>query len=166
MEAANQNQKFPFHFLSAPPIPRRKSKEGRKIFGFVPRPKGADETRLVRFLFKIGSRIFKQRAQEEQSPERDFALLVRGRGFESYRFGTAFPFPHAEAARKYGRSFSSPLSQGKQLPCSAHTKTGQKPVWLCAGEDLNLHARKGLRTSSVNVYQFRHPRIIRETSSL
>jgi hypothetical protein len=51
-EAANQNQKFPFHFLSAPPTPPAENqKKGRKIFGFVPRPKGADEARnpSVRF---------------------------------------------------------------------------------------------------------------------
>jgi|GEM_PF-4299665 len=51
--AANQNQKFPFHFLSAPP-PDENLKKGRKIFGFVPRPKGADEARNPsgRFSFK------------------------------------------------------------------------------------------------------------------
>jgi hypothetical protein len=44
--AAKQNQKFPFHFLSAPPTPPAENiKKGRKIFGFVPRPKGADEAR-------------------------------------------------------------------------------------------------------------------------
>ena len=48
-EAAKQNQKFPFHFLSAPPTPPAENiKKGRKIFGFVPRPKGADEARIIR----------------------------------------------------------------------------------------------------------------------
>jgi|GEM_PF-2815235 hypothetical protein len=54
--AANQNQKFPFHFLSAPPTPPAENiKKGRKIFGFVPRPEGADEARLV-LSFKMSSR--------------------------------------------------------------------------------------------------------------
>ena len=38
MLAAKQNQKFPFHFLSAPPTPPAElNKKGRKIFGFCPR---------------------------------------------------------------------------------------------------------------------------------
>ena len=50
-EAANQNQKFPFHFLSAPPTPPAENiKKGRKIFGFVPRPQGADEARITPFV--------------------------------------------------------------------------------------------------------------------
>ena len=37
-EAAKQNQKFPFHFLSAPPTPPTENlKKGRKILGFAPR---------------------------------------------------------------------------------------------------------------------------------
>jgi len=38
-EAAKQNQKFPFHFLSAPPTPppAELNQKGRKIFGFCPR---------------------------------------------------------------------------------------------------------------------------------
>jgi hypothetical protein len=36
--AAKQNQKFPFHFLSAPPTPPAElNQKGRKIFGFCPR---------------------------------------------------------------------------------------------------------------------------------
>jgi len=36
--AAKQNQKFPFHFLSAPPTPPATlNQKGRKIFGFCPR---------------------------------------------------------------------------------------------------------------------------------
>ncbi len=35
MKGAKQNQKFPFHFLSAPPTPpAEEGKEGRKFFGF------------------------------------------------------------------------------------------------------------------------------------
>jgi len=37
-ETVKQNQKFPFHFLSAPPRPPpRKIRKVRKIFGFCPR---------------------------------------------------------------------------------------------------------------------------------
>jgi hypothetical protein len=37
-EAAKQNQKFPFHFLSAPPTPPAElNQKGRKVFGFCPR---------------------------------------------------------------------------------------------------------------------------------
>src|SRR3990167_9397915 len=43
--AAKQNQKFPFHFLSAPPTPpAEEKKKGKENFWFLlPRPKGADE---------------------------------------------------------------------------------------------------------------------------
>ena len=46
-----QNQKFPFHFLSAPPTPPAEGKKkGKENFWFLlPRPKGADEARRVRF---------------------------------------------------------------------------------------------------------------------
>ena len=38
MPAAKQNQKFPFHFLSAPPtLPAELNQKGGKIFGFCPR---------------------------------------------------------------------------------------------------------------------------------
>jgi len=79
MEAAKQNQKFPFHFLSAPPTPPAElNQKGRKIFGFCPResasaPEAQSErtiqfratTRsaratLVGILFKMGSDFFKQ----------------------------------------------------------------------------------------------------------
>jgi len=57
-EAAKQNQKFPFHFLSAPPTPpAEEKKKGKENFWFLlPRPKEADEARrLVRLLFEKGS---------------------------------------------------------------------------------------------------------------
>ena len=50
MIAAKQNQKFPFHFLSAPPTPpAEEKKKGKENFWFLlPRPQGADEAcRLV-----------------------------------------------------------------------------------------------------------------------
>ena len=49
MIAAKQNQKFPFHFLSAPPTPpAEENKKGKENFWFLlPRPKGADEARII-----------------------------------------------------------------------------------------------------------------------
>jgi hypothetical protein len=49
--AAKQNQKFPFHFLSAPPTPPAENlKERKENFWFLlPRPKGADEARIICF---------------------------------------------------------------------------------------------------------------------
>ena len=48
-ETAKQNQKFPFHFLSAPPTPpAEENKKGKENFWFlIPRPKGADEARRL-----------------------------------------------------------------------------------------------------------------------
>jgi hypothetical protein len=50
MQAAKQNQKFPFHFLSAPPTPpAEEKKKGKENFWFLlPRPQGADEARGIR----------------------------------------------------------------------------------------------------------------------
>ena len=50
MNTAKQNQKFPFHFLSAPPTPpAEENKKGKENFWFLlPRPKGADEARRIR----------------------------------------------------------------------------------------------------------------------
>ena len=49
MPTAKQNQKFPFHFLSAPPTPpAEENKKGKENFWFLlPRPKGADEARRL-----------------------------------------------------------------------------------------------------------------------
>ena len=49
MVAAKQNQKFPFHFLSAPPTPpAEENKKGKENFWFLlPRPKGADGARDI-----------------------------------------------------------------------------------------------------------------------
>ena len=56
MIAAKQNQKFPFHFLSAPPTPpAEENKKGKENFWFLlPRPKGADEARRVRITTQSG----------------------------------------------------------------------------------------------------------------
>jgi len=88
MVAANQNQKFPFHFLSAPPTPPAENlKKGRKIFGFCPRESASaseaqsERTRefrattrsarakLVGILFKMGSDFFKQTPPYETCSE-------------------------------------------------------------------------------------------------
>ncbi|MFY9492884.1 MAG: ABC transporter ATP-binding protein [Minisyncoccia bacterium] len=49
-ETAKQNQKFPFHFLSAPPTPPAENQKLRKenFWFLLPRPKGADEVRDIR----------------------------------------------------------------------------------------------------------------------
>ena len=49
MVTAKQNQKFPFNFLSAPPTPpAEEKKKGKEHFWFLlPRPKGADEARII-----------------------------------------------------------------------------------------------------------------------
>src|SRR3990167_1518676 len=48
-ETAKQNQKFPFHFLSAPPPPPAENLKLRKenFWFLLPRPKGADEARII-----------------------------------------------------------------------------------------------------------------------
>src|SRR3990167_9398642 len=49
-ETAKQNQKFPFHFLSALPTPPAENLKLRKenFWFLLPRPKGADEARRIR----------------------------------------------------------------------------------------------------------------------
>src|SRR3990167_6148815 len=49
VQAAKQNQKFPFHFLSPPPTPHaEEKKKGKENFWFLlPRPQGADEARRL-----------------------------------------------------------------------------------------------------------------------
>ena len=57
MLAAKQNQKFPFHFLSAPPTPPAENLKLRKenFWFLLPRPKGADEARRIRAYDLISS---------------------------------------------------------------------------------------------------------------
>ena len=54
---AKLNQKFPFHFLSAPPTPpAEEKKKGKEDFWFLhTRPKGADEARRIRAYDSIQS---------------------------------------------------------------------------------------------------------------
>ena len=82
MPTAKQNQKFPFHFLSAPPTPpAEENKKGKENFWFLlPRPKGADEARRlvgIRILLKMSSDFIVQREQER--PERVFSLAPRSK---------------------------------------------------------------------------------------
>ena len=84
MKAAKQNQKFPFHFLSAPPTPPAElNQKGRKIFGFCPRESASAaeaqsertiqsrattrsaRATLVRVLLEMSSDFFKQTPQQE-----------------------------------------------------------------------------------------------------
>ena len=55
--AAKQNQKFPFHFLSAPPTPPAENiKKGRKIFGFVSE-RSEDEARIIQHQDFVGKKF-------------------------------------------------------------------------------------------------------------
>src|SRR3989344_5789044 len=73
MVAAKQNQKFPFHFLSAPPTPSRKSEIRKENFWFLlPRPQGADEARRlvgIRILLKMRSDFVVQREPVSMKPK-------------------------------------------------------------------------------------------------
>ena len=62
MIAAKQNQKFPFHFLSAPPTPPAvEKKKGKENFWFLlPRPKGADEARRLERTIQFRKLRFKR----------------------------------------------------------------------------------------------------------
>src|SRR3972149_4326342 len=57
MLTAKQNQKFPFHFLSAPPTPPpEEKKKGKENFWFLlPRPQGAEEARENRAYDSVSS---------------------------------------------------------------------------------------------------------------
>ena len=90
MKAAKQNQKFPFHFLSAPPTPPAElNQKGRKIFGFCPRESASAaeaqsertiqsrattrsaRATLVRVLLEMSSDFFKQTPQIQKNPRFD-----------------------------------------------------------------------------------------------
>ena len=57
LQTAKQNQKFPFHFLSAPPTPpAEEKKKGKENFWFLlPRPQGAEEAREIRAYDSVSS---------------------------------------------------------------------------------------------------------------
>ena len=67
--AAKQNQKFPFHFLSAPPTPPRKRRKVRKIFGFCSRDR-RERTRRASFCIRIVLEKSSDFVQETQPKNR------------------------------------------------------------------------------------------------
>ena len=112
-EAAKQNQKFPFHFLSAPPTPPAElNQKGRKIFGFCPRESAsateAQSERTIQFqattrsaratlvgvLLEMGSDFFKQ------TPHISAATLIRASRWTSAY--CAFAIVSAEQGRRAG----------------------------------------------------------------
>gem|GEM_PF-2320649 len=91
---AKQNQKFPFHFLSAPPTPPAElNQKGRKIFEFCPRESAsaseAQSERTIKFqatthaeraklgiLLEMGSDFFKQTPLATKTPPSLGGVLV------------------------------------------------------------------------------------------
>ena len=95
MKRRQQNQKISFHFLSGSPhTPRRKSKKGRKIFGFVPRPKGADEARVSPFAQnEFAQKLIHHRRKKLPVPKAEMRPAPKARGWAkggvaSRRIGT------------------------------------------------------------------------------
>ena len=87
MVAAKQNQKFPFHFLSAPPTPpAEEKKKGKENFWFLlPRPQGADEARrlvLTRILLEKSSDFV-----QETQPSFRIRFFVKMRSVAKRRDG-------------------------------------------------------------------------------
>src|SRR3990167_7849724 len=79
VEAAKQNQKFPFHFLSAPPTPPPPKERERKFLVLYTRPKGALEARrlvLARIVL-IKSSDFVQEGQPSSTNIRSCLQTVR-----------------------------------------------------------------------------------------
>ena len=79
MIAAKQNQKFPFHFLSAPPTPpAEEKKKGKENFWFLlPRPQGADEARRL-----VLARIVLEKSSDfvqETQPKNRIAVFAKMR---------------------------------------------------------------------------------------
>ena len=87
----SKNQKFPFHFLSAPPTPpAEENKKGKENFWFLlPRPKGADEARIIGHQGSIQNtfelrpvdtaKIQNPNSRQTQSPPRFSTLRVAHR---------------------------------------------------------------------------------------
>src|SRR3989338_6611112 len=87
MIAAKQNQKFPFHFLSAPPPPpAEEKKKGKENFWFLlPRPQGADEARRL-----VISRIVLEKSSDfvqETQPKNRIAVFAKMRSVAKRRDG-------------------------------------------------------------------------------
>src|SRR3989338_5320429 len=87
--AAKQNQKFPFHFLSAHPTPpAEEKKKGKENFWFLlPRPKGADEARRVRFTTQ-SERTMQYRATTRSARAKSVRLLFKKGSRKVYDYST------------------------------------------------------------------------------
>ena len=106
MNTAKQNQKFPFHFLSAPPTPpAEEKKKGKENFWFLlPRPQGADEARrlvLARIVLEKSS-DFVQETQPKFKIRffakiQRFYFLAAGPGFEPRYHAPVYPAVGGEA---------------------------------------------------------------------
>ena len=84
-ETAKQNQKFPFHFLSAPPTPpAEENKKGKENFWFLlPRPQGADEARRL-----VLARIVLEKSSDfvqETQPKNRIAVFAKIRSVAKRR---------------------------------------------------------------------------------
>src|SRR3989344_9591881 len=75
MLTAKQNQKFPFHFLSAPPTPpAEEKKKGKENFWFLLlRPQGADEARIAG---EPMTSFPNWRRRWDLNPRRDYSLTA------------------------------------------------------------------------------------------
>jgi len=77
MTTAKQNQKFPFHFLSAPPTPpAEENKKDKENFWFLlPRPKGADEARRL-VISRISLKKSSDFVQETQQMNKNLIYIL------------------------------------------------------------------------------------------
>ena len=89
---AKQNQKFPFHFLSAPPTPpAEENKKGKENFWFLlPRPKGADEARRLERTIQFRATTRSARAIQSSS---GFSSKYIRTLFNTHRQNSEFKFP-------------------------------------------------------------------------
>ncbi len=87
MNTAKQNQKFPFHFLSAPPTPpAEENKKGKENFWFLlPRPKGSDEAR--RLVISRISLVKSSDFVQETQPKNRIAVFAKIRSVAKRRDG-------------------------------------------------------------------------------
>ena len=117
MLATKQNQKFPFHFLSAPPTPpAEEQKKGKENFWFLlPRPNGADEARRlvgIRILLKMRSDFLVQREPVSMKPKIRLARSASECGGSG-----GIPRIQKDFPRFFRRELQSPfLEEG--VPCS------------------------------------------------
>src|SRR3989338_3357889 len=116
MVAAKQNQKFPFHFLSAPPTPSRKSEIRKENFWFLlPRPQGADEARRlvgIRILLKMRSDFVVQREPVSMKPKIRLARSASECGGSG-----GIPRIQKDFPRFFRRELQSPFRK-EGVPCS------------------------------------------------